>query len=94
MINIPLKNGAENARQQFTVQLGDHYCDFRVYYLSYLDSPTWCLDVTRDGTPLVKGVALCPNGIIDLGYVGVLVFTGENVTLNNLGRENTLTWVP
>ena len=93
MIDIPLSNGAENARQSFTAQLGEIYCDIRVYFLSYLDKPTWCIDVIRDGSPVVLGVALEPNGVIDLGVIGYLVLTGRDTTLDNLGRDNKLTWV-
>jgi len=96
MQEIPLSNGAANAHQKFTVQLGDNYIDFEVNYISYTDTPAWSLNLYRDGTPLVLGDMLVPGADILTGYranVGRLVFIGDEVTLDNLGVNNHLVWV-
>lgn len=92
MIEIPLKNGAENARQEFSVTLNDVTMDFSVKYLSYLDEPMWIIDVHIDGTPVTLGKGLQPNGWINLYDYGKLVFVGESATLDNLGVNNKLIW--
>lgn len=92
---IPLVGGSLNAHQIFTVQLGDNLLDFT---LNYLQSGQWSVNIEREGTVLVAGAMLEPNADIieawQLGDdIGKLVFTGENTTLDNLGINNTLTWV-
>lgn len=94
MIAIPLKSGAENARQTFTVTLGGNMIEMTLQYLSYVGEPMWVLDARIDGSPLVLGRGLQPNGVINLGKsYGKLVFVGEKATLNNLGESNQLLWV-
>lgn len=93
---IPLAAGAANAHQEFTLQLGDNYLDFVLNYVSYTDTPAWSMDIYRDGTALVMGAMLEPGCDVIESYragIGRLVFTGEPVTLNNLGITNALTWV-
>jgi hypothetical protein len=96
MLEIKLKNGAANAHQRFSDQLGDNLIDFEIDYVSYLDSPAWSANIYRDGTRLVAGAMLEPGADIigpnQLG-IGRLVFVGEEVTLTNLGTENQLVWV-
>lgn len=92
MINIPLKNGAENARQDFSANLGGNLIDFSIKFLSYLDTPMWVLDARIDATPITLGRGLQPNGVLDLGSFGKLVFIGEPATLDNLGVANELIW--
>lgn len=94
---IPLANGAANAHQRFSVQIEGQILRFEVNYLSYLDSPAWSVDLYRDGTPLALGAMLEPGCDILQSYeagVGQLVFVGEPVTLDNLGVNNSLVWVP
>lgn len=92
MITIPLKNGAENARQEFSATLGENLLDFSLKYLSYVGEPMWVLDVRNDGSPITLGKGLQPNGVINLGMFGKLVFVGESATLDNLGVANQLIW--
>ena len=96
MIEIPLANGSANAHQRFGVQLGDNYLDFEINFISYTDTPAWTVNIYRDGTPLVTGAMLVPGADIIANYragIGRLVFVGDEVTLNNLGVDNHLTWV-
>lgn len=94
---IPLRAGAENAHQRFSVQLGDNLIDFEVDFVSYLDEPAWSMNLLRDGTRIVAGAMLEPGSDIIQSYrtgVGQMVFTGSNVTLDNLGVDNFLVWIP
>lgn len=96
MIEIPLLNGSANAHQGFSVELGQQYLTFSVNYLSYLDTPGWSVDVSRDGTPLISGAMLVPGADIAANYragIGLLIFVGDEPTLNNLGVDNHLLWV-
>lgn len=97
MLTIPLGAGAANAHQRFSVQLGDSLIDFELDFISYLDSPDWSMNLVRDGTRLVSGAMLEPGCDVIQSYragIGQLVFTGAEVTLDNLGIENFLVWVP
>ncbi len=93
MQTIPLRAGAANAHQRFSVQLGDNAIDFRLDYISYLEYPAWTMSLFRDGSPLVSGAMLEPGCDVIQGYragIGQLVFTGAEVTLDNLGVDNAL----
>jgi hypothetical protein len=95
MITIPLLNGASNAHQVFNIQLGDNFLQFTVNFVT-LAGPAWSVDVSREGVTLINGAMLEPNAVITDNYdadIGRLVFTGEDVTLDNLGLENKLVWV-
>lgn len=95
MITIPLLNGAANAHQRFTIQLGDNLLEFTLNYVTTY-GPAWSVDIAREGVTLVSGAMLEPNAVITDGYeagIGRLVFVGENVTLDNLGLDNSLLWV-
>lgn len=97
MLTIPLGAGATNAHQRFSVQLGDSLIDFELDFISYLDSSAWSMNLVRDGTRLVSGAMLEPGCDVIQSYrtgIGQLVFTGAEVTLDNLGVENFLVWVP
>lgn len=94
---IPLRSGAANAHQRFSVQLGDSLIDFEVDFISYLDSPAWSMNLLRDGSRIVSGAMLEPGSDVIQSYrtgIGQLVFTGSDVTLDNLGIDNYLVWVP
>lgn len=96
MQEIPLSNGSVNAHQQFSLQLGDNYLDFQVNYISYTDTPSWTMNILRDGTPLVMGAMLVPGADVTSSYranIGRFVFIGDEVTLDNLGANNHLVWV-
>lgn len=95
MITIPLLNGAANAHQVFNKQLGDNFLQFTINYVT-LAGPAWSVDISREGTVLINGAMLEPNAIITDNYdadIGRLIFTGEDVTLDNLGLDNKLVWV-
>lgn len=95
MINIPLLNGASNAHQSFSIQLGDNFLTFVINYVTEA-GPAWSVDISREGVLLISGAMLEPNAIITDNYnanIGKLVFVGDDVTLNNLGVDNNLVWV-
>lgn len=95
MINIPLKNGAANAHQQFQIQLGDNFLQFTLNYIT-VAGPAWSLDIDREGVRLISGAMLEPNAEITQNYeagIGRLVFIGDDVTLDNLGANNQLVWI-
>jgi len=97
MLTIPLQAGAVNAHQRFTVQLGDNLISFEIDYISYLDAPAWTMALIRDGSRLISGAMLEPGSDIIQSYrtgIGQMVFTGKDVTLDNLGVDNWLVWVP
>lgn len=97
MLTIPLSNGAVNAHQRFSVQLGDNLIAFEVDYISYLDQPAWSMNILRDGSRLATGAMLEPGSDVIAPYrtgIGELVFVGADVTLDNLGVSNFLVWVP
>lgn len=96
MLTIPLRAGAANAHQRFTVQLGENAIDFALDFISYLDNPGWTMTLSRDGSPLVSGAMLEPGCDVISSYragIGQLVFIGAEVTLDNLGIDNSLVWI-
>ena len=97
MYVIPLRPGAINAHQRFSLQLGENLIEFEVDFISYLDAPAWSMNLTRDGSRLVSGAMLEPGSDVIQSYragIGQMVFTGADVTLNNLGVDNFLVWIP
>ena len=95
MIEIPLRNGAEYARHQFTVTLGDNQILIKQEFLSYLDVPQWVVSVYRESLPVVLSKSLVPNVEITTQSkinIGRIVFVGEEATLGNLGVDNKLIW--
>lgn len=97
MIEIPLKSGARNARQQFTITLGGNRLMLRLSFITYTGTPTWSMDVLRDGTVLAAGLMLEPGCDVIEQYnagIGRLVFVGERATIDNLGIDNHLIWTP
>lgn len=97
MLTIPLRAGSANAHQRFGVQLGENLIDVEVDYISYLDAPAWSMNLLRDGTRIVSGAMLEPGSDVIQSYragIGQMVFTGADVTLDNLGIDNWLVWIP
>lgn len=97
MFTIPLRSGSANAHQRFGVQLGDNLIDFEIDFISYLDVPAWSMSLVRDGSRIVAGAMLEPGSDIIQSYctgIGQMVFTGKDVTLDNLGIDNFLVWIP
>jgi len=96
MIEIPLKGGSANAHQQFSVTIDNVYLTFTLNYLSYVDTPGWSMDITRDGLLIVAGAMLVPGADVTATYnagIGRFIFSGAEPTLDNLGIANNLTWV-
>ncbi|WP_046486867.1 phage baseplate plug family protein [Pseudomonas veronii] len=97
MLTIPLAAGADNSHQRFSVQLGDNLISFEIDFISYLDTPAWSMNLRRGGVMLAPGVMLEPGSDIIQSYrtgIGQMVFTGKDVTLDNLGVDNSLVWIP
>ena len=97
MQTIPLAAGVDNAHQRFSVQLGDNLVAFQIDFISYLDAPAWSMNLIRGGVILAPGVMLEPGSDVIQSYqagIGQLVFTGKDVTMNNLGVDNFLVWIP
>lgn len=96
MNEIPLTNGSENAHQTFSILLGDNYLEFDINYLTRFGH--WVADVKREGVYLARGVMLVPEQTLldayQLDIGGNLAFIGDEPTLDNLGSENTLVWLP
>lgn len=96
MVEIPILSGATNAHQRFSSQLGVNLISFEIDYVSYLDNPAWSMNLFRDGSPLVMGAMLEPGCDVIANYrakIGLLIFVGDPVTLDNLGIANQLVWV-
>ena len=96
MQEIPLLNGSANAHQKFTCKVNGQMLTFVVQYLSYLEDPAWSMDIYQDGTALAMGAMLVPGCDVLQNYnagIGRLIFTGDPVTLDNLGVDNHLVWV-
>lgn len=96
MIEIPLRNGAEYARHQFIVNVGDNQILIKQEFLSYLDTPQWVISVYRESLPVVLSKPLVPNVEITSQAkmnIGRIVFVGSEATLDNLGEDNKLIWV-
>ena len=95
-LTIPLTGGAVNSHQRFSIQLGDNLLEFKV---DYQQTVQWSIDMYQDGELLAAGAMLEPNANVFEAWpeltarVGAFVFTGDEVTLDNLGVDNTLTWV-
>lgn len=97
MQEIPLSSGAANSHQTFTLKLGDNTIDFRVDFISYTDTPAWTLSASIDGIDYITGAMLVPNAEISKSYragLGRFFFVGAEVTIDNLGIDNHLLWVP
>src|SRR5690606_15630303 len=99
MIEIRLRRGSANAHQRFTQRLGGNLLEFRVRYLAYQEVPLWIMDIFRDGAPLALGMGLNAGAVMSEAYnvpadVGRFVFVGAEATLENLGRDNRLVWLP
>ena len=96
MIEIPLRSGAEYARHQFIVNVGDNQLLIKQEYLSYLDTPQWVISIFRESLPVVLSKPLVPNVEITSQAkmnIGRIVFVGGEATLDNLGEDNKLIWV-
>ncbi|WJV25922.1 MULTISPECIES: phage baseplate plug family protein [Pseudomonas] len=97
MFTIPLAAGVDNSHQRFSVQLGESLIAFEIDFVSYLDAPAWSMNLSRGGVRLASGVMLEPGSDIIEVYragIGQMVFTGSDVTLDNLGIDNNLVWIP
>lgn len=94
-IQIPLVGGDVNAHYDFDMQLGDNLLTFIVNYIT-VAGPAWSVDIEREGVRLISGAMLEPGANLTADYtydIGKLIFTGEDPTLDNLGKANSLVWV-
>lgn len=99
MTEIPLKSGSANAHQRFTQRLGENLLELHVNYLAYQEVPLWTLCIYRDGAPVALGMALNAGAVLTEAYnlpedIGRLMFVGAEATLDNLGQDNHLVWLP
>ena len=54
------------------------------------------MDISRDGSKLISGAMLVPGCDVAANYnagIGLLIFVGDDPTLDNLGTANHLCWV-
>lgn len=95
---INLLNGAQNSDQRFSQRLGGVMFRFKVSYVSYVQSPYWSMDITREGFPIAMGIPLNAGSDLLMNQnvlqYGTFVFIGEEATLDNLGVSNKLIWMP
>jgi len=99
VIEIALRSGSANAHQRFTQRLGGNLLEFRVNFLAYQEVPLWIMDVYRDGAPVALGLGLNAGAVVTEAYnlpedLGRLMFVGAEATLENLGKDNHLVWLP
>lgn len=99
MIQIPLRNGSANAHQRFTQRLGENLLEFRIDYLAYQEVPMWTMSIYRDGAPVALGMGLQAGAVMTEAYnlpddIGRFMLVGDEATLDNLGRDNHLVWLP
>ena len=93
---IPLASGSANADYTFEVQLGDNLVTIRQLWRTLLGQ--WFIDGTIDGVTIFQGAALEPyTNILSHWHIessfGRLILSGDQPTLDNLGTNNTLTWI-
>lgn len=93
---IPLVGGATNAHQQFEIQLGDNLITFEIDYRTVTNR--WSMNLLIEGERIVNGASLTPGSDVIAHWnlresIGRLIFVGDEVTLDNLGLNNTLVWV-
>lgn len=95
MVEIPLVGGAGNSHQSFVILLGENLLQFTLNYIT-VAGPAWSVDVSREGVRLISGAMLEPGAVLTENLnldIGQLVFTGNPVTVDNLGFENQLIWI-
>jgi hypothetical protein len=90
---VPLSSG--NAYFRFRIQLGNHNLVFRLRWLTLYGY--FCVDIDEKGEPVICGRALHPGVDLLAGLntdIGQLVLRGTSPTINNLGVDNKLEWIP
>ncbi len=92
MIVIPLRSGAKNAHQVFSIQLGENLVDFKINW-NHLTN-RWGIDLSIDGVKKLSGGILAAGGAVNryVPNMGTLYFLGDDATLDNLGSANQLVW--
>lgn len=94
-IEIPLKSGASNSHSRFEMTLGDNLLSFELDYITFA-GPAWSMNIKKNDEYVICGMMLEPNAEISKSYnagIGRFFFTGDDVTLDNLGKNNRLIWV-
>jgi len=101
MLEVPLVGGAVNSHQNFNVLLGENFLQFVLNFVTRsLTEPEfapWVLDIYQEGVLLAAGAAVVPGSNIIEHYdidIGELYLVGDQPTLDNLGKSNTLVWRP
>lgn len=92
---IPLQGGSVNAHQRFEVQLGDNLTTMLLNWKTLTE--LWSLDIEIEGVRIVSGAMLLPGSDIIASWrtdIGRLVLNGDKPTLDNLGTNNQLVWIP
>ena len=92
---IPLQGGSVNAHQRFEVQLGDNLTTVLLNWKTLTE--LWSLDIEIEGVRIVSGAILLPGSDIIAHWrtdIGRLVLNGDKPTLDNLGVNNQLVWIP
>jgi len=95
MITIPLSNGAVNAHPVFEIELGDNTVEFRINWNT--TEQYWSADLYVEGELKCAGVILLVGDELISAYnagLGKLVMVGIDPTLDNLGVDNRLIWIP
>lgn len=93
MIEIPLQAGVENSHQVFDVQLGDNLFGFELDY-QYLYQ-RWLVNIDVDGERIISGSVLAAGSCLNrgAGENGLIYFVGDDATIDNIGKQNSLIWV-
>lgn len=93
MIEIPLQAGVENSHQVFDVQLGDHLFGFELDYQYLYDR--WLVNIDVDGERLISGSVLAAGSCLNRSAdkYGLIYFIGDDATIDNIGKQNSLVWV-
>lgn len=92
---IPVSGGSLNSHQRFEVQLGDNLATMVLNWKTLTE--LWSLDIEIEGVRIVSGAILLPGSdIINVWQAGIgrLVLNGDVPTLDNLGKNNQLVWIP
>lgn len=94
---IPLFGGKDNAHQEFNILLGKNNCVFELDY--NLNCKSWFLNIKIGKEYIVIGAVLRINSDILFKYnvkktFGTLVGVNKDPTLDNIGIDFNLVWIP
>lgn len=94
---IPLSGTKDNAHQEFNINLGDNNVFFKFDY-NYL-AEQWSFSIKIENVEIVSGAVLAVNADILRNWnikktFGSLVCVGSEPTLDNIGIDCNLVWIP